>query len=181
MFKNLLQIVLIFLFSFVFFKHKAYCDIKLFLQSKVITNNDSLMLKDVAVIEGNNFDIEKIKNIQIDKAIYSDGYIDKKEILSLLKNVTKDNINILGNAIRIISNDQHKNNSENDTPESVIKKGDSVNIVIKKNGILVILRGTAVNEGKIDEEIFVKLEKKTNTSKLIKGKIRNKDLIEVNL
>lgn len=181
MIKNLLQIVLIFLFSIVFFKHTAYCDIKLFLQSKIITNNDGLVLKDVAVVEGNNSDIEKIKNIQIDKTIYSDGYIDKKEILSLLKNNTEDTIFIFGNAIRILTNDPYKNNTENDATESVIKKGDSVNIIIKKNGISVIVRGISLNEGKTDEEIFVKLEKKTNSFKFIKGKIKNKDLIEVNL
>jgi hypothetical protein len=151
------------------------------LQSKVITNNDRLIIKDVAVVEGNNSDIEKIKNIQIDKDIYSDGYIDKKEILLLLKNNTEDTIFIFGNAIRILTHDQHINNSENDAPDSVIKKGDSVNIVIKKNGISVILRGIAVNEGKIDEEVVVKIEKKTNTTKLVKGKIKNRDLIEVNL
>lgn len=181
MFKSSLQIFLLLTFFIVFIEHTAYCDIRLFLFPKITTDNNDIFLKDVALVEGNNTDIEKIKNTKIKKEIYSDGYIDRKEILSVLKNNTDDNIFIIGNAVRVFNNATNIIYVENQPSEPVIKKGDNVNVIVKKNGISVILRGTAVSDGKIDDEVSVKLEKRSNYFKLVKGIIKSKDYVEVNL
>jgi hypothetical protein len=155
-------------------------EIRLFLQPKVTVEGNNLLLSDIASIEGNNSDIEQIKNINIEREIFSDGYIDKKEITFLLKKYTEDNFIIYGNAVHVLTNLQIDKTplEQNDL---ILKKGDRVEIILNNKGVSLILKGIVVNEGRFNEEITVRIENKLTLTKLLKAKVIGKDLVEVNI
>jgi hypothetical protein len=176
MFNRLLIIISIFLLSFA----AADAEIKLYLQPKVTVEGNNLLLSDIASIESNNSNIEQIRNINIEHEIFSDGYIDKKEILSILKKYTEDNTIIFGNAVRVITNTL-SDKSLADKNNLLLKKGNKVEIIINNKGISLILKGIAVDEGRFNEEITVKIQNKFALTKLLKAKVIGKDLVEVNI
>jgi hypothetical protein len=137
-------------------------------------------LSDIALVESNNSDIEKIRNINIEHEIFSDGYIDKKEILSIIKKYTEDNTIIYGNAVRVITKIQSAKTLA-DKNNVLLKKGNKVEIIVNNKGISLILKGIAVDEGRFNEEITVKVQNKFALTKLLKAKVIGKDLVEVNI
>ncbi|MBN2401249.1 MAG: flagella basal body P-ring formation protein FlgA [Spirochaetes bacterium] len=154
-------------------------DIKLILFPKITAENN-LLLGDIALIDSDRSDIKQIKKINIECEIYSDGYIDKKEILSILKSYTEESISIYGNAVRVI------NNSSNDITivdhdELFLKKGDRVEVVVNNKGISLVLKGIAVNDGKLNDEITVRITNKLTMKKFIKAKIIGRERVEVNI
>jgi hypothetical protein len=158
----------------------ANAEVKLLLKPKAATDGKNLTLCDIALLEGNNSSIEQIKNINIEPEIFSDGYIDKKEILTFLKKYTQDNCIIYGDSVRIIFNDlQNKNFSEQN--DLFLKRGDRVEVIINNKGVSLILKGIAANDGKFNEEITVKINLKSTLSKVLKGKMISKEIVEVNI
>jgi hypothetical protein len=155
-------------------------EIRLFLQPKVMTEGNNLLLSDIASIEGNCSNIEQIKNISIEREIFSDGYIDKKEITSLLKKYNEDNFIVYGNAVHVITNLQTDITSSEQN-DLILKKGDRVEIILNNKGVSLILKGIVVNEGRINEEITVRIENKLALTKVLKAKVIGKDLVEVNI
>ncbi len=168
-----------------FFMNAAYGEIKLFLRPKVIAVND-LLLSDIASVEAGQANADNINKIIIESSAYSDGYIEKRELASLLKRYTDENIIIYGNAVKVFIDGQHSelipDIQQNQINDFILRKGDRVDIVVKKNGISILLKGTAVNEGKINDEVSIKLEDKSGIlSKLVKGKVKSRDLVEINI
>jgi hypothetical protein len=168
------------LFIFVLLVSSANGEIRLILKSKATANGTNLYLSDIASLEGNNSEIEQIRNLFIMPEIYSDGYIDKKEIFILLKNHTSANCIIYGNAVRVVSVES-QDKIVSVQSDFLLKKGDRIEVTINNKGISLILKGIAVNEGKFNNEIIVKIDNKSAFSKLIKGKITGKDTVEVNI
>jgi hypothetical protein len=158
----------------------ANAEVRLFLKPKVTVDGKNLTLCDIASIEGNNSNLIQIKDIIIEPEIFSDGYIDKKEIITLLKKYTEDNCIVYGNAVRIVTNElSDKNTSvKNDL---MLKRGDRVAVIVNNKAVSLILKGTAINDGRFNEEVTVKIDNKSTLSKLLKGKIIGKDIIEVNI
>ncbi len=158
----------------------AYAEIKIFLKPKAIISQSGLTLCDIASVEGNNSETDRIKNINIDSDLFTDGYIDKKEIFTLLKSQKEDSCIIYGNAVRIVPGELQTDNlsGKNDLR---LKKGDRVDVIVNNKGISLKLKGIAVNEGKFNEEITVKIENKSAFAKFIKVKIIGRDTVEVNI
>ncbi|MFH0976337.1 MAG: flagella basal body P-ring formation protein FlgA [Spirochaetota bacterium] len=175
MFKRIIQVLV----SICFISSALNAEIKLYLKPAFTLVSDNTLLSDIAAIEGNYSEIEKIKSVSIGTELYSDGYVDRKEILSLLK-YTEENISIYGNAVRVISSPQTEKaiSSQNDF---LVKKGDRVEIIVLNKGISLMLRGIVLNEGRMNEEILVRPDRSRSVSRQLKGKVKGKDRVEVKL
>jgi hypothetical protein len=179
---RLVSLILVTLFTL---GNTVYGEIKIFLRPKVnLVNN--LSLSDMAFIETDKNNIESLKKITIGSELYSDGYVDKKELSLLLKQYTDENIIIYGNAVRTFSTGQESDQSnimdQDHIGGVVLRKGDTVDVEVKKNGISIILKGTAIDEGRINDEIAVRINYKSGSlSKSAKGRVKAKDLVEINI
>jgi hypothetical protein len=167
------------------FMNTVYAEIKIFLHPRSVAASN-LILGDIASIEADQLISDNIKNITIEQSLYSDGYIDKKEIALLLKQYTNDNFSIYGNAVRVtndLQDDLYNTADQYDPAVILLRKGDRVNIIIKRNGISLMLKGTAIDDGKINDEIAVKLDNKAGAlhRATVKGRIKSKDRVEIDI
>ncbi len=173
------------------FQYSAQAEIKAFLFQRVeIDNNqNNLAVSDIAKIEGGSPEIQKINNSIVEDIVYEDGFIDKREIFELIKGITNDVVFIYGNAVSIIKNnsgaiDDIDYAAENNSDESnfIVKRGDRINVIVKKNKINIELTGKALSDGRYGDEIKVRVNTfKGKQTRLIKAKILNKEAIEVEI
>ena len=156
----------------------ASAELKLFLMPKIYLGDKELVLQDIALVEGRR-DTEEVKNLVIDRGFLSDGYIDKREIFGIIKDYNGENAVIYGNAVRVMSN--AKNESAAESNDFFMKKGGRVEIVVNNKGVSLILKGIAVDDARINEEVNVKIEGSRALTKVLKGKVTGRDLVEVNI
>ncbi len=173
------------------FQYSAQAEIKAFLFQRVeIDNNqNNLAVADIAKIVGNSAGIQKINDYIVDESVYEDGFIDKREILKLIKGITNDVVFIYGNAVSIIKNHNDVINKMDtaavcDLDESnfIVKRGDRINVIVKKNNINIELTGKALSDGRYGDEIKVRVNTfNGKQTRLIRAKVLNKEAIEVEI
>ena len=173
------------------FQYSAGAEIKAFLfqRVKIDNNQNNLAVSDIAKIEGSAPDIQKINNHIVNETVYEDGFIDKREMFKLIKSITSDIVFIYGNAVSIIKNsgvsiDKMDSDIFNSTDESnyIVKKGDRINVIVKKNKINIELTGKALSDGRQGDEIKVRVNTFNGKhTRLIKARVLNKEVIEVEI
>ena len=168
------------IFSALLFTTAAFGDTRLYLKTSVRAEN-TIALRDIAYIESNYADMEKLSNLKISAEIYKEGYINKKDIVEIIKaNIHDDNILIYGNAVRVLSGQDEAQAQNHD--DFLVKKGDTVELVLIRKGVSVIVRGSVLDEGRLNDEVIVKIDGKNGAAhKLIKGKVKARDRVEVSL
>ncbi len=172
------KIFIIFI-SMLFIRGVAYCNTRLLLHQSVNVNERGLLLQDIASFDGNQDLIRSIKGMEIPSDVYSDGFIDKKELYTLLKARSSELFFIYGSAVRVMRCSEVSNNSAYGMNEYIVKKGDRVNFIIKKNGIHIELSAVVLDDGRIEDEVTVNPERKTGHSlKIFKGRVKSRDIIE---
>jgi len=153
----------------------VYADIRLYLLPEVEPAKGRLTIKDIARIDCDPAIKKFLEDINISPLIQKDGYIDRREIGKLVRNYTMDLVLIYGNAVKVgrvhDSNYQEPKDDENFS----IRSGDTLSVIINKNGISIEMPGTALEEGKMGDEILVKIK----NSKRIKGIIKGEGIVEV--
>ncbi|MCX7678948.1 MAG: flagella basal body P-ring formation protein FlgA [Spirochaetes bacterium] len=149
-------------------------EVRIYLNSE-ITAAPIIRIGEIAIIETN----EKIdiSNIVIPPETFADGYIESGEVRELISSRYDGLfVRIVGHAVRVKSIGERKSDSEMSTiNDDEIKNGERVEVVLQKKGITVKTFGTALNDGKKGDSIFVK----TDQSKRIFGKIVGRGTIEV--
>ncbi|MDY6934312.1 MAG: flagella basal body P-ring formation protein FlgA [Spirochaetota bacterium] len=156
----------------------VFAEIKIFLFPIVEIDGIDITLKDVGMIDYNSTIHKKIEDIEIFRELYMDGYLDRMELRNLLNRNIKEDIIIFGNAVRILTKDDDSDKQkkyEREWRDYIVTKGDRVNLIVKGNGITIGSSGMAVNDGKIGDEIKVKLK----GSKVVRGRLTKGRLVEV--
>jgi hypothetical protein len=151
----------------------AWADISLYLYPR-INYTSNVMLSHIAIIEGDTAAVEMIKNMSIDENFFSNGYLDKRDIINILKDAAVGRINIYGSGVRMIKLDS---NAESLSSQKCIKKGDTVRFQVVSSRIRIELPGTAMKDGAAGDVIPVKLK----GSKVASGKILNERVVELRL
>ena len=145
----------------------AWARVTLYLYPVINNPGAELSLSDIARIESDRRGDQEIPGIRIDSSIYSDGFIDRTEILGLMKNKFDGCVMIVGSATRV-STSVEKNDTGDKAKASDIKQGDPVTFVYRKGLIRIELTGTALSNGCAGESIQVRLKKKrTATGRII--------------
>ncbi len=160
------------------FPGNALAEVNVYLVSCVETEG-SLTLGDIARIDSDRETAAKLRALPVKQELYQDGYVDRKELEQLLGSSTTETVFIYGSAVRITQIE--KKNPGEETADMAaadavqIRKGDSVGITFRNRGILVHLSGSAMQDGKIGDEITVRIK----GNRTLKGKITDKKMIEL--
>ncbi|MBN2040667.1 MAG: flagella basal body P-ring formation protein FlgA [Spirochaetes bacterium] len=180
MYKHVFAIILLTLFIQACFYNYAYCDNRLFLHKSVNYNDEKLCMGDILSINGNTEELNKLRNIEIPPATFSDGYIDIKEISALIKKNTDEIYLIYGNSVRIL--DPANVNYDIYKSDYLVKAGDRISLHIKKNGINIEMHGIVMEDGRYKDEVNIKLLNKSgHFRKIVKGLVKSKDIVEAAL
>lgn len=144
-----------------------FADINIYLYPIVHEHGNGIKLIDIARVESHGETSEEFENMSIDRSLYSDGIVDRKELLSVIRNLSKEMIFINGSGSRIVPQEQVMNDYISFFDSRLIEKGNSISFELLKKGIKIEMQGTALENGGKGDEIKVKL---TN-SKILKGRI----------
>jgi hypothetical protein len=149
----------------------AHADVSLYLYPR-INYSAKVLFSQIGMIEGDPDSVERIKGLQIDENFITGGYLDKRDIMKILKENIEDKINIYGSGVRIIKQDMiHAAPAARIT----VKKGDIVRFQVVNSLIRIEMQGTAMKDGALGEVIPVRL-KGTATSS---GKILSERIVEL--
>ncbi len=151
----------------------ARADISLYLYPRV-NCQEKLFVSHICMIEGDPETVERVKGLQIDDALISNGYLDKQDIIKLLKENISERINIYGSGVRIIKQD---GNAAASVKKTTIRKGDIVRFQVANSLIRVEIQGIAMKDGALGEVIPVRLR----GSKTASGKILSERIVELEL
>lgn len=159
----------------------AFAELRIYLFPGIEVETKEPLLGDIGKIEGDTPALKKIREMKIAPELYADGYIDRRELRSLLRACTDDIIIIHGNAVRVTKKASVEEAVDQaEVPEEKVlsvKTGERVHLSVRKNGILVEMNGTAVGEGRVGDEINVRLK----GSRTVKGILRKGKMVEVSL
>lgn len=159
---KLFNTFIIFLFM-IFSGINGFCYTRIYLLSEVEINKENLLLSDICKMEGDNSDL--ISKIVILPELYRDNIVDNKELYDLVSLSINQGLYIFGSGVKI---KKSITRDENDSEKVVlVEKGDTVELLIRKNGITIEMKGKALNKGCETEEIDFRL----STGKIVKGKI----------
>ena len=157
-------------------------EVSLYMIPKIVFGSAEVRVGDIARIEGSSSIVRKVENIVVEKRYYQDGYIDRSELLSSIKGELNTSVYIYGSASRVLKEGVGEKPSIGSfsgvhTGEPAVKNGDSVRVLIRKNGITVEIAGTASGSGSTGDMIQVHFKNRRR----IMGKITGRRLVEVNL
>lgn len=156
-----------------------FADVKLYLYPKIDKGGDTLIMKDIASIDCDP-SADGLKAIEIDSSLYRDGYLDKKEIMSILKANTDEIVLIYGNAVRIFSKSGNEE-VNTDIDNLQIKIGQRISLRVRNKGITLELPGIVISKEDEGRGITVRLDKKFGNSRLVKCELTEDGSAEVNL
>jgi len=141
----------------------AIGQMRIYLLPEVELNKNDVKLGDIAKIEGE--DSGKSGDLLLPKDIYQDSLIDRKEINDFLSGKISESFFIFGNGVKLVFSlpdeitiDQEK--------VAVIKKGQSVDLIVRKGPIIIEMTGRALKDGYENEDVEVRLK----SGRIIKGK-----------
>jgi hypothetical protein len=151
----------------------CFADAGLYLYPKVERGDGAITIADIAKIEADPETSAQIGGIAIEDKYFSDGYLDRKEIMDLLKGRVAGRISIYGGGVRITA-------TEPAVPEEsriAVVKGNTVRFQVVNSGIRVELTGTAMRDGAVGDVIPVKLK----GSAVARGTVVNERVVELAL
>jgi hypothetical protein len=168
---NIFCSTIFFLFIFTL---TCFAELNLYLYPRAESKNGVIAMSDIAKIETDLETAAQIGSIGIDDSFFSDGYLDRKEIMDILKDTIAGRINIYGSGVRVVKVDSDA--APHDS-RIVVQKGKMVRFQVINAGIRVELMGTAIHDGAVGDEIPVKLKGST----VSRGRILNERMVELAL
>lgn len=136
----------------------ASARIGIYLIPEVETDKKSLTLSDIAGIDGGQ--VLKSGSIIIPQSMYKDLIIDRKELNDYLAAELNETFAIFGNGVKL-----HFKEAENvfcaevkEEKPVLIKKGETVELLIRNKGISIEMTGRAMQSGTVDDEVNVRLK-----------------------
>ena len=162
------------IFILFIFTLTCFAELNLYLYPRAESKNGVIVMSDIAKIETDQETAGQIGSIAIDDTFFSDGYLDRKEIMDILKGIVSGRINIYGSGVRVVKAD---GNAVLHDSRIVVQKGKMVRFQVIHSGIRVELMGTAMHDGAVGDEIPVKLKGSTVSC----GRILNERVVELAL
>ncbi len=162
--------ILIFLLGFYI---SGFTYTRIYLFSETETGKENLVLSDICKMEGDG--IDKIAGIVISSGLYKDGIVDSQELYDLLSKSLGNKLLIFGSGVKIRK--IKTMNGPEVMKTILVEKGEMVDLSIKKNGIVIEIKGKALSSGSEKDKIDFRL----STGKVIKGKIISLNRADIDL
>lgn len=138
----------IFFLIIIFHSVSIFCATKVFLHSKYVMRNEKLFLSDIASFGGTS-----VLEMEIPVELYKDGFVDRKEILNLLMNHQQGEYMVYGSAVRVLPV-----TIENSRDQYYIRKGDTVDILLKRKNIKIKVIGKSLVNAYVGQTIKVEID-----------------------
>jgi hypothetical protein len=144
----------------------ASARVSIYLIPEVVIENKTIIISDVAIIEGDHD--KKIGDMFIPQLLYKDCIIDRQELNIFLASASGQAYTIFGNGVKVRFKEieQQYFSAMKEEKSVIIKKGELVELVVRKKGIVIEMSGRSLQNGTEDDEISVRL----NNGKVLKGK-----------
>ena len=152
----------------------CFADVNIYLYSRADAKPGGLVLSDVALIDGDADAAELVRGIPVDDSLRSDGYLDRKEIIELVKSKVAGRITVYGGGVRVA---RTEGGGPSSTAAVAVKKGSAVRFQVVNSSVRVEVAGTALKDGNPGDAIPVKLAGR----KTVTGTIINEKTVELEL
>ena len=148
-------------------------DIKVFLYPNAAHDSSAVKVSDIAFVEGGSSESDRVRESFIDRKYYSDSIIDLRELKEALGGITSEPIIIYGSGVRLVP----KEKEEKPPREIIVFKGDKVDVVVKRKGIILEFMGIAQKDAASGDRVTVELGKKG----YIKGILSAEKVVEIGI
>lgn len=145
----------------------------LYLYPRIGAKN-GLCMGDIATIQGDSDEIDRLSELPVKEELYLDGYLDAEEINGILGEAGIPCI-IYGSAVRIVpvsTGDEIRTCSS-----PLIKRGDPVTFVTVHGPIRIQVTGTALCDGMKGDDVSVR----TRGKSVLSGKAVDRKTVEAGL
>jgi hypothetical protein len=153
------------------FSTAAFADVRIFFYPTVEHGPDAVRVSAIAFVEGSGDAAERVRNTVLDRRLYQDSLIDRRELAEALAGVVSEPVLIFGSACRIIPVEEDRKPPR----EVIVFKGERVGVVVKRKGVTVEFSGVAQSDGAEGDRMAVALGKKG----VIKGRLAADKSVEV--
>jgi hypothetical protein len=156
-----------------------FADVKVFLYPRFETEETSVRVEEIAWVEGDAEQADKTRKITISSNIYRDGFIDSRELTSILKSAGVETFSIIGNSVRVTKPKVSKADRSklDELAEHAVRKGDIVTVVVKARKITLETHGKVMKDAVPGDEVTVDLDKKRS----VKGCLKEDHRVEVRI
>lgn len=151
----------------------CFAEINIYLYSRVSANRE-LVISDAALVEGDEETAGIVRSIPVDESLLSDGYLDRTEIIELVKSRAGGRINVYGTGARVV---RSEGEAPSTTTAALVKKGAPVRFQVVNSNIRVEIAGIALKDGNQGDLIPVKLAGRKSAA----GRIVSEKIVELNL
>ncbi len=148
-------------------------EVNIYLFPRVDRGRNPLTLSDMGKIDGDT-EAAGAASIPVNDALFADGYVDRRELIDLVRANVEGRVNIYGSGVKV---NVVEKDSVREEPRIVVRKGNSVRFQVVNSRIHVEQTGTALQDGAVGEEIPVKLK----GSAVSRGRILNERVVELAL
>lgn len=136
---------------------------------------DVLELRDVARIEVRDADRESVGSMVIDPCLYEDGFIDRRELLDLVKSGFSGTVYVHGGGVALSRDGAGTQREAADQMQ--VRKGDRIRYSVVRGRVKVEIGGVAMGDGLEGDEVQVRL----NTNKVVSGRVSSSLRVESGL
>ena len=156
---------LLFIF-FLFFPLAVVARVTIYIIPEVEIVKKNLTLSDIARIDGDP--VCKTGSIIIPQAMYRDFVIDRKELNDFLASELSEVFSVYGNGVKVTFKEEDKYlfTASKEVTRFLVKKGETVELIVRNKGISIELTGKSMQNGAKDDEINIRLK----NGKILKGK-----------
>ncbi|MBP7738153.1 MAG: flagella basal body P-ring formation protein FlgA [Spirochaetes bacterium] len=151
----------------------SWAEVSMYLFPQVERGRNPLVLSDLGTIEGDTA-TAGIGSIVIEDSVFADGYIDRKEIIDLIRAHADGRVNIYGSGVRVHVSEV-PDTGTGDERRIVVRKGSAVRFQVVNSIVRVGQMGTALQDGAIGDEIPVKLK----GSAVSRGRVVSERVVEL--
>lgn len=149
----------------------SYGDVTIYLVPRVDRGTAPLTVSDLGTVDG-DADTAAVRSLAVDDALFADGYIDRKELVGLVRPHVNGRLNVYGSGVKV---GMAENGAVQEEPRIVVRKGSPVRFQVVNSVIRVEQAGTALEDGAAGDEIRVKLK----GSAVSRGRVVNERVVEL--
>ena len=158
-----------------FFSSNGFSYTRVYLMSDVTVSSEDVKVSDISMVDGDNADF--ISDMIIPPELYIDKIIDNKRLYDFLNASQSEKVFVFGTGVKVKHNFKNFKNTKSSVKPPLIKRGDVITLSVRKNGIIIELKGKALSDGGEKDEVDFKL----SSGKVLKGKIISSSEADVSL
>ena len=161
------------------FASNAFAAVGIYLVSRAELG-ESPSLGDVASVDAAPGVRRALLSLPLPEKVLEDGYVDRREVEELVAAAAGDIVLVYGNAVRVsrtVKEEAVGVDEKAADEERLVTAGEPVGVRVKKNGIVIELSGSALQNGAAGDEVAVKLK----GNHTLKGRVVRKNLVELAL